>query len=466
MNDNTSTNLTTNLAFAESELNEVVRLFPKDESLKINHKFTETEGKYSNLVLINGKAYAFCNLSHNPETELLKKRLIKRYAKLSVYRALSSFYGINLPWGALTGIRPTRLAYTEADENGNFEEFFTDVMKVSSEKTELTRAVLEAQKDYYDRDPDNTDFFVFVPFCPTRCKYCSFITQDLRSSASLMDEYTETLVKEIEQSAAFVKKLRSIYVGGGTPVALSDENLIKILSALDKINTGVEFTVEAGRPDRITKENLKILKDFGVTRVCVNPQTFSDETLKRIGREHTAAEAVEKYLLAKDDFVTNMDFIAGLEGETAEVFAASIEKAIELSPDDITVHTLCVKRGSYLAEETDRIECGEIEKMVNFAEKSLSAAGYRPYYLYRQKYMAGNLENAGYAKKGKECVYNIDTMEEISSTVACGAGAISKRVDFSGGRIERFAAPKDVKTYLSGFEERLAAKRAFFKEPR
>lgn len=466
MNDKVLSKLTTNLAFAENELNEVVRLFPKDENLKINHKFTETEGKYLNVVLLNGKTYAFCNLSHNPETELLKKRLIKRYAKLAVYRALSAFYEISLPWGALTGIRPTRLAYTEVDENGNFEEFFTDVMKVSKEKTELTRAVIEAQKGYYDKNPDNTDFFVFVPFCPTRCKYCSFITQDLKSSEGLRDEYTNALVREIEESAEFIKKLRSIYVGGGTPVALSDENLIKILSALSTINTGVEFTVEAGRPDRITKENLKILKDFGVTRVCVNPQTFSDETLKRIGRGHTAAEAVEKYLLAKDEFVTNMDFIAGLEGETEEVFAASIEKAIELSPDDVTVHTLCVKRGSYLAEQTDRIECKEIEKMMNFAEKRLSESGYRPYYLYRQKYMAGNLENAGYAKKGKECVYNIDTMEEISSTVACGAGAISKRVDFSGGRIERFAAPKDVKSYLAGAEQRLKEKRAFFSEQR
>ena len=460
------TNLNTNLAFAENELNEVIRLFPQAESLKITHTFTETEGKYSNLVLLNGKAYAFCNLSHNPQTEILKKRLIKRYAKLALYRALSSYFGISLPWGALTGIRPTRLAYTEMAEHGDFEEFFTDVMKVSKEKTELTRAVIESQKNYYDLNPDNTDFFVFIPFCPTRCKYCSFITQDLRSSSGLMEEYTEALVREIRESAGFVKKLRSIYVGGGTPVALSNENLIKVLSALAEINTGVEFTVEAGRPDRITKENLKILKDFGVTRVCVNPQTFSDETLKRIGRNHTAAETIEKFLLAKENFVTNMDFIAGLEGETEEVFAGSINKAIELAPDDITVHTLCIKRGSYLAEETDRIECGEIEKMVNFAEKALSFAGYNPYYLYRQKYMAGNLENVGYALKGKECVYNIDTMEEISSTVACGAGAISKRVDFSGGRIERFAAPKDVKSYLAGEGERLAGKRAFFGEPR
>lgn len=454
----------TNLPSAESELKEVINLFPKNDELVIKHKFTETPGKYSNLVTLAGKAYAFCNLSHDPKDEILKKRLIKRYAKLSLYRALSAYYGINLPWGALTGIRPTGLAYKEMDDNGNFEEFFTDVMKVSREKTALTRAVIEAQKGIYDKNPDNTDFFAFVPFCPSRCKYCSFITRDLKHSAPLADEYADALVKEIEYSAKFVKKLRSIYVGGGTPVALSDENLVKVLKAVEKINTGVEFTAEAGRPDRITKENLAILKDFGVTRICVNPQTFSDETLKRIGRNHTAAEAIEKYLLAKEDFSVNMDFIAGLEGEDFSTFEKSIKKAIELSPDDITVHSLCIKHGAYLAEEKDRVDCAEIEKMVEFAEKALSDAGYRPYYLYRQKYMAGNLENVGYAKPGKECVYNVDTMEEISSTVACGAGAISKRVDFGGGRIERLASPKDVKTYLGKISEIEEKKKVFFAE--
>ena len=452
----------TNLPSAESELKEVINLFPKNDDLVIKHKFTETPGKYLNLITLAGKAYAFCNLSHEPKEEILKKRLIKRYAKLSLYRALSAYYGITLPWGALTGIRPTGLAYKEMDENGNFEEFFTDVMKVSKEKTALTRAVIETQKGIYDKNPDNTDFFVFIPFCPSRCKYCSFITRDLKHSEPLADEYVNALVKEIESSAAYVKKLRSIYIGGGTPVALSDENLVKVLNAVSKINTGVEFTVEAGRPDRITKENLAILKDFGVTRVCVNPQTFSDETLKRIGRNHTAADVIEKYLLAKNDFSVNMDFIAGLEGEDFAAFKNSINKAIELSPDDITVHSLCIKHGAYLAEEKNAPECAEIEKMIEFAESSLTLAGYRPYYLYRQKYMAGNLENVGYAKPGKECVYNVDTMEEISSTVACGAGAISKRVDFGGGRIERYANPKDVKTYLGKLCEIEEKKNRFF----
>lgn len=454
----------TNLTGAESELREVINLFPESESAHIKHVFKDGADRLINAVTVDGGAYVYGNLIPAGLTPLIKKRLIKRYAKLSVYKALSKKYGKDLPWGALTGIRPTALAYSEMDKDGRFEEFFTEIMKVSPEKTALTRAVIEAQRGVYEKNPDNTDFFVFIPFCPSRCRYCSFVTADMARYAPLANDYAETLAREIEASAPLVKKLRSIYIGGGTPVALSDGQLEKVLTALDKINAGVEYTAEAGRPDRITKENLSILKAHGVTRVCVNPQTFSDETLKRIGRNHTAAEAEEKFLLAKSmGFSVNMDFIAGLEGEKEEDFFRTIERAITLAPDDITVHTLCIKRGSYLAESEKRLLGGEhTQNMVNYAYKALTAAGYRPYYLYRQKYMSGNLENVGYAKPGKECVYNIDTMEEISSTVACGAGAISKRVDFTAGRIERQASPKDVKTYLDKEEEIMRRKLALF----
>ena len=223
--------------------------------------------------------------------------------------------------------------------------------------------------------------------------------------------------------------------------------------ALDGINTGVEYTVEAGRPDRITENNLKLLKKHGVTRICINPQTFSNQTLKRLGRNHTAEELIEKYNMAKDDFSINMDLIAGLEGETFEDFKASIDKAIELSPDNITVHTLCIKRGSYLAETEKRLGGEIVSKMVDYATERLLANGYSPYYLYRQKYMAGNLENVGYTKPGKACVYNIDVMEEIAQNVSCGANAISKRVFNGGERIERVASPKDIITYLNKTEE-------------
>ena len=256
--------------------------------------------------------------------------------------------------------------------------------------------------------------------------------------------------------------MRSIYVGGGTPVALSTIQLEKILIALDKINTGVEFTVEAGRPDCITKEKLELLKKYRVTRICINPQTFSDKTLELIGRNHTSLDVCEKYELAKNDFSVNMDLIAGLAGESFTDFKASIDKAIELSPDNITVHTLCVKRGSNLHESVKRLYGIEIEDMVNYAHNALKEAGYNPYYLYRQKYMAGNLENVGYTKDNKACIYNIDVMEEIAQNVACGANAISKRVYNGGERIERYAPPKDVKTYIEKIETIIAQKLKLF----
>lgn len=443
----------TKIEFLENELNEVIRLFDGCENLNVKHRLKESEGKLVNTITVNGQVFAYGNLVPSFKDEIERKRLIKRYAKLSVYKALSKTFNKDLPWGALTGIRPTKLAYKQIEETGDFEEFFLDVMKVSERKTLLTKKVIDSQKNIYEKNDNNTDFFVFIPFCPSRCKYCSFISADVKSARKHIDEYVDALIDEINYSARFIKDLKSIYVGGGTPVALSNEHLDRVLSAISNINTGVEFTVEAGRPDAINKENLAILKKHGVTRICINPQTFSNKTLELLGRNHTAEDVVEKYNLAKNDFIINMDLIAGLDGENFLDFKASLDKAIELSPDNITVHTLCIKKGSKLAETENRLAGQEVEKMVDYANSALIEAGYNPYYLYRQKYMAGNLENVGYSKKGKECVYNVNVMEEISSTVACGANAISKRVFDGGERIERQASPKDVPTYLSKLDK-------------
>ncbi len=452
----------TNLERAEKELIEVINLFGEQEEFNIRHKFTQGENKLVNTIVVNGKVFAYGNLVKATLDEILKERLIKRYAKLSLYKALSAFTGKTFPWGSLTGIRPTKLAYNVIKERGEFEDYFINTLKVSEEKTQLVNEIINSQKPYYQVDGNNTDFFVFVPFCPTRCKYCSFICADMTKFGKYENEYVDVLIKEIEESAKLVKNLRSVYVGGGTPVALSDYNLDRLLSAVDKINTGVEYTVEAGRPDCITKSNLKILKEHGVNRICINPQTFSDETLKAIGRNHTANDVVEKFNMVKDDFIVNMDFIAGLEGETFSSFKAGIDKAIALNPDNITVHTLCIKRGATLAETDKRLSGEQVEDMVNYARFALKDAGYSPYYLYRQKYMAGNLENTGYSKKGKECLYNIDTMEEIASTIACGANAISKRYFNDLERIERVASPKDIKTYLEKMPQILEEKSKLF----
>lgn len=451
----------TNVEFLKKDLEETAAFF--SARVDARHIFKEAEGKCVNTVIINGKAYAFGNVMPRSGTETEKKRYIKRYACLSLYKALVAFTGEKQAWGALTGVRPTKPAYAEIEKTGDFKEFFTDVMKVSPEKTLLTAKVIEAQKGLYEKPAFGEDFFVFIPFCPSRCRYCSFITADVKTAAKHVDDYVNALVYEIKQSAKLITRLRSVYVGGGTPVSLSDDNLEKILCAIDEVKPfGTEYTVEAGRPDRITESNLALLKKHGVTRVCVNPQTFNDETLVRIGRKHTAAEIIEKYELAKKDFIVNMDLIAGLDGETKEDFFKSVLKAIELAPDNITIHTLSVKRGSYLAEEGKRLPKGDIEEMISFAEKRLEESGYSPYYLYRQKYMAGNLENVGYAKKGTECLYNVDVMEEAASVIACGAGAISKRVAFNDDKIERLAAPKDVVTYVNKLSEILSSKQTLF----
>ena len=452
----------TDLKFCESELNEVINMFAKAEGLEIRHIFSEKDDRVVNTVVVNGKSYAFGNLLLDVKSDLERKRYVKRYAKLSLYKALSEVLGEKLPWGALTGIRPTKLAYQQLQERGEFKDFFVNTMKVSPDKTELVEKVLESQKGIYEKNDDNTDFFVFIPFCPSRCKYCSFISADIKGAEKYVDYYVDVLVKEIRESARYIKKLRSIYIGGGTPVALDDDALKRILSEVAKINSGVEFTVEAGRADKITADNLKLFRDCGVTRVCVNPQTFNDRTLELLGRKHTAAQVEEKYLAAKDYFVTNMDLIAGLNGEDFDDFSYSLDKAVSLSPDNITVHTLCIKRGSLLAADVKRLEAGKVSQMVDYAGITLGKNGYNPYYLYRQKYMAGNLENVGYSRPGKECVYNVDVMEEISSTVACGANAISKRVKDGGEKIERAASPKDVKTYLDKISSIMAAKDKLF----
>ena len=454
--------INTQLENFKNDLCEVVNLFDDVNTIDVKHLFSEKDGKVVNTVIVGGKSYSYGNLLPPFSNEIEHKRYVKRYAKLSMYKALSVYFNKSLPWGALTGIRPTKLAYSRINSKENFNNYFQDVFKVSREKTELTERVIKSQEGIYSIDDDNTDFFIFIPFCPSRCKYCSFISSDVKSAEKYIDLYVDTLIKEINHSKKYIKKLRSIYIGGGTPVALKDEQLERILCAVDDINTGVEFTVEAGRPDRITKSNLEMLKKHRVTRICINPQTFCDETLLKLRRNHTAQDVFEKYEMAKGMFDINMDLIAGLEGENFDIFKSSLDKTINLGPENITVHTLCVKRGSSLAESQKRISSDEVEKMVDYSYSKLLENGYNPYYLYRQKYMAGNLENVGYSKENKACIYNVDIMEEIAQNVSCGANAVSKRVFNGGERIERYASPKDVKTYIEKIDIILSGKDKLF----
>lgn len=363
-----------------------------------------------------------------------------------------------MPWGALTGIRPTKLAYMEKENGRDFYELFRK-MQVCEENITLIADILKAQEGIYEKKDGNTDLFVSIPFCPTKCAYCSFITAPIDKTRHFIPAYLESLEKELSSIRESVGNLRSVYVGGGTPFALSAEELERVLKGIAPIyqefSPAREYTVEAGRPDVFTEEKLALLKEYGVTRICINPQSFSDETLQKIGRKHTekdiyrAFEMTEKY-----GFDINVDLIAGLTDETPEIFVQSVEKAVRTGADNITVHCLSLKSGAKLKEETQYLESDFISTMVASSREILSANGYIPYYMYRQKYQVGNNENVGWTKPSKACVYNIDIMEETADNLAVGANAVSKRVFTEKGLIQRFATQKDLKTYMENVDRK------------
>ena len=455
--------LTTNCAFLENEILDVARLF-KNRPASITHAFRyDDSGVFYNDFNVDGDSYAFEDRGQVcGEIEL--KRLQRRFAKLHLYEILSEKYGEKMPWGALTGIRPTKLAYTEIEQGNDYKTLFRQ-MHVQEENIRLVEDVLNAQKGIYEKKDGNTDLFVSLPFCPSKCAYCSFITAPIEKTRQFMPAYLDCLEKELQAAKASVKHLRSVYIGGGTPFAIDAPDLERVLKATGKAigSKSVEYTVEAGRPDVFSAEKLQLLKDYGVNRICINPQTFSDETLKKIGRKHTVADFYQAFELAKGyGFIVNIDLIAGLEGETPETFAKGVEKAIETGAENITVHCLSLKAGAKLKEEISYIENDNISKMIGSSRTLLSKSGYEPYYMYRQKYQAGNNENVGWTKPQKACTYNIDVMEEVADNLGVGANAISKRVWNEQGRIERLGSPKDLPTYIAGIDEIIAKKRKFF----
>ncbi|MDE5728575.1 MAG: coproporphyrinogen dehydrogenase HemZ, partial [Clostridia bacterium] len=416
--------LNTNSEYLRPEIMDVLRAFGCEEE-DFNHYFSCACGKYLNVIEYGGEFYDF-EEDCEEEDELIFKRLAKRSCKLAFYKVLSKAKNINLPWGALTGIRPTKIAYTELAAGRDFKPLF-EKLCVIAPNISLIERVLAAQKPVYKKG--GQDLYISLPFCPTKCEYCSFITAPIEKTRAYVEKYIDCLVREIASVKPFLKDLRSVYVGGGTPFVLSAEQLTPIYAAInDILPKKVEYTVEAGRPDVFSENKLKLSKEYGVTRICVNPQSFNDKTLEKIGRKHTAAQTVKAYETAKKyGFDINLDLIAGLAEETVFDFEKSLDTAISLNPENITVHTLSLKAGAKLKENVKRLNVAGIADMIALSREKLTKAGYGPYYLYRQKYQAGGLENVGWTKPDKACVYNIDTMEEISDNVAVGANAISKR---------------------------------------
>lgn len=392
----------------------------------------------------------------------------------SLYQAFSQLTDRHPLWGMLTGIHPVKLLRQYCEELGDMagKEKFISRCHVSEKKAELALRTLRAQRPIVDQVQEN-DFslYISIPFCPTRCAYCSFVSQSVEHAKKLIDPYFTLLLGELEKTAEVTKALGlclvAVYVGGGTPTTLSSSQLQRLCEKLGQafdLSHCREFTVEAGRPDTITAEKLWALKGAGVGRISINPQSLSDEVLKNIGRKHTAKDVEKAFALAREaDFpIINADLIVGLPGDSLSGFEATLEGVLGLGAENITVHSLALKRSARLVSEGGDLSLHrrgeETSAMVDFSVRRLTEKGYEPYYLYRQTRMAGNLENTGWARPGTECAYNIYTMAECGSVIACGAGGVSKLKDPYSDRLERIFNFKFPYEYISRYEEILERK--------
>ncbi len=401
--------------------------------------------------------------------DLTRARLTQRAVSLSFYRAALAS-GIEKPvWGSLTGIRPGKLMSRLLEQGLSDRAAVTEFVRLydaDRARAELclhtAHAGLAVEKSLTPRD---VCLYVGIPFCPTRCAYCSFVSISVQKSMKRIPDYLAALDREIEATAAAVKKLGlrpvALYMGGGTPTTLSAPQLDALCTKLEEafdLTALREYTVEAGRPDTITPDKLEALKKHGVTRVSVNPQTMDDAVLEAIGRKHTAADVLTALSEVRrtGGFAVNMDLIAGLPADTPERFDHTLETVLALAPENITVHTLALKKGSGIMRgETPVPDARAVGGMIGAANAALFAAGYRPYYLYRQKYMSGGFENVGWQKDGTESLYNICIMEELCSILALGGGG-STKLCTGGGRIERVFDPKYPDEYIAGID-RIAA---------
>lgn len=449
--------------------------FDKDEDIYVYSNFEYKDKNINVYTEIIYKDDAYFEDYYFPfDIENKSERLIKKVftaaCTKSFCHAAKKIKNINLPWGVMCGIRPAKNVRELIDEGYSDDEvveILKNIYEVSDEKTELARTVAENEKLLLSQIGKNSvSVYIGIPFCPTRCLYCSFVSTDVRVSGKYMDEFVEKLLLEIDKTAEIINKLgvyvENIYIGGGTPTTLSAEQLTQIFTVLKKnfdFSKIKEFTLEAGRVDTITKEKLAAAKKGGVNRISINPQTMNDVTLKKVRRAHNSKMIRDCFYLARDigfDNI-NMDLIAGLPDETVDMFRYSLDEVIKLNPENITVHSMCIKRAASLRfTDVELTEARHMNEMLSYTQKRMKENNMDPYYMYRQKNILGNLENVGYAKKGTMSAYNINIMEEKQTIIALGGGGSTKLV--MGGRIERIFNFKDPLEYIRRFDEILKKK--------
>ena len=437
--------------------------------------YVSKEDRHASLKIISGNIIEK-NASYDLRSEqILDEWLFKQELRLFIYDSLSDFTGKTLPWGAMIGVRPVKLIIDLLKEHPDEEELRSELyrnyrLEGSKAETGIRTARLEAGLLEPFSDGSGYSLYIGIPFCPSTCLYCSFTSYPYARFKNRIQDYLNAIHEELKAVPEYTKGLRldTVYIGGGTPSSLSADELEVLFSYMSEtlpMDSVKEFTVEAGRPDSITEDKLKVMKRFNVGRISVNPQTFKDETLKLIGRHHSSEDVRSAFKMARDAGFDNinMDMILGLPGETFDDVKRSFEEAVKLSPDSLTAHSLAIKRASRMKkwiEEHGAVSGLSADKAMEAAYAAATQLDMKPYYTYRQKNMAGNLENTGFAKDGKYGLYNVVIMEEVQSIVALGAGTVSKRV--LPGKITRCDTHKDVDLYIDGIHEMIERKRKLF----
>ena len=466
------------------ETENLVRLFFPNEKITVMQGIPENIGEKDVISSVkDGEIYtAFLGESESCHFEDKDTKTIERKMAVCLYKVLVKVTGRKQPWGILTGVRPIKLFRRLSESGGKAyaRDYFTKELLVSEEKTNLSAVTEEYERKILALSkPRSFSLYISVPFCPSRCSYCSFVSQSIEKAQKLIEPYFELLCKEIEYTAEIAKdcklQLESVYVGGGTPTTLSAGQLEKLIDTVNQsfdMATCREFTVEAGRPDTIDKDKLTAILKGGADRISINPQTLNDKVLEVIGRKHNSERTLNAYKLAREVGFKhiNMDLIAGLPTDTVESFRDTLDKICELSPESVTVHTLAMKRSSRLTQEGNSLETDKevpAAKMLRYCEEKLSEESYHPYYLYRQTRMEGNLENVGWSKDGYDGIYNVFVMDETHTILGCGAGAVSKLKKPYSEELSRIFNYKYPYEYINGFEEMLRRKeqvREFYDE--